>query len=400
MTDRYNTVIPTHFIAVLPFLAMKRYVVVLIVIGLLPVVGADSLYVIMEDDDDRRQFTVQGDYSIAVNESGVSFVMSPSYVFDDQRFTYTNVSALSAGLVLANGSVRHRQVAMRDTQIQPNGSVSASFRVPIDRPTDEIEGLRFGINHTAVGPDLGKFYAMREVSELRWYVETPGLTIGSNMSAVNRGEPVYLNGTTDADGFYMAGESFSVNNGTFGGWVSTESLPVIDQPPVRVYTYGGAIVDRSLPVRIEPRKPDVVLDVPATVKEGEQMTITVESSKAVQNLELRWLDWELSASDAGSFIVPTENASTGLYRLSVEVTDADGVTVEESAGFEIVDPDRYDDEGAGDQNTSNASTEDDSDQDDEQQEDEQDRSGGLPFVRGFRTFVEGVIERLFGIGGE
>lgn len=351
---------------------------------LVPVVAGDSLFVTVGSDGER-QFTVRGRYSVSVTDGALSFDMAPVFVFEDDDWTYTNVSAVSVSLLLENGSERYIRTAIKDAQLEPGDSVSASFSLPVDVPTEQIDGFEFGVNHTAVRPNLGKYFAVSGISSIRRYTDVEYVNISSNMTAVNKGEQLYIQGTTDASSVYVGGGWLPVSDGGFEGWVGTDSFPVSDKPMVHVFTESGAVFDVAVPARIDAEKPEVNLMVPNVVKEGEQMTIDVSVSKPVESLTVRWQDWELEASADGSFIVPTENESVGLYRFEVSVTDTDGITVIEDAGFEIVSPERYqqdEDVPKGEENQDDSGTDD---------------GGGFPLIRGFRNFVEGLIERLLGL---
>ena len=364
-----------------------RWLPILLTLSLLlPVAAGENLFATIEVDD-TRQFTVLGSFQPATNTTHASLIMTPQFRFEDEDWTYTNVSGIATALVLENGTV-HKQGKTRDTQLEPGEAITGSLRLPIDVERDKIAYIRFAINHTAVRPGLGKYFSVRTDDFIEDYIHDPSLTIGTNTSRVNQGEGLWINGTIDAETLYIGGTELTVTNGTFQGWIGTDDLPGTTNPTIPAHTGQGAIMRTTLPVEIAPRKPQVSMTVPDTVENGTNMSVDIQVDKPVDTLTITWQDWSHETSSDGTITIPTQNASTGLYRFEVAITDTDGISVTETAGFEIVTAQRYQEQENGD--GTNGTTE---DEDDDQQEE----SEGLPLVRGFRTFVEGLIANLLGI---
>lgn len=364
----------------------------ILLIGI-PLVAGQASYAELGPENER-QFTVWGDFSVAVNATHVQIVTAPEYTLEDEQWTYTNVSAVSAAIQLDNGTTLDKRSVERDAQLEPQESVSASFRLPVDVRWERLDSIQFGINHTAVSPTSGRYFSVTGTDTIERYIPEPDITLETNTSTVNRDDPLWINGTANADTVYIEGTPLSVINGTFTGWVDTDDLARGPDPQITIHTSDGAIVEKTIPVTIEAQKPDVTLEVPNTIPKGEKVTIDVQVDKEVSSLTVNWLDWELEASSDGSFIIPTENSSISSYGIEIEITDTDGVTVVETANFDIIDPDRYQSENnEGDED----SKDDGNGETDDPDENGDSEDNGLPLVRGFRTFVEDLITGLLGL---
>jgi hypothetical protein len=253
----------------------------------------------------------------------------------------------------------------------------------------QVDHVRYVINHTMT--------EQQEDEEDRTYtrVVTGGFQVdaperdatvqhvGTNVSAVYRGDTVYVNGTSQGiANVSVDGQAFDVDtDGGVSGWVTIpDDIATGEQTINYSLATDNGVYTRNITVNVSNRPPSVTLDSAESIKEGTAFEIAVETNDdtGITTVAAVFQD-ETYAVEDGAVTLPTEDLSPGAYDFTVRATDVDGAETTQDGQFLVVAEEEFD----------------------EQNTDQQEQNGGqaysentsflISIVNGIRGFFESLL---------